>query len=379
MAVIDLDHNATTRPLPEVLDVVARCSRDAWANPGSRHPLGRAARRVLEESRESIAAILGAAPDELLFTSGGTESNHTAIRGLVRGRGGLVARTAGEHPSAFAACDSLADRDLAPWTIPVDTHGLLSVDELSAAPWDRIRLATCIGAHNETGVIQNLAPLAEICAEHGVPLHVDAVQAVGKMPVDFARLGVTSLAFAAHKFHGPRGIGGLLVRQGVRLNPLFEGGHQESGKRAGTEPVPLIAGMARALELWHRESEARAAQMRALRDQLERGLSERCPPVIIHGHHAPRLPNTLSIAFPGIDGEALLVALDLAGVCASLGSTCASGSAEPSPALLAMGVPRNLALASIRFTVGFDNTADEIDHAINLIAARVASQRQCHS
>lgn len=371
---IDLDHNATTRPLPEVVEVIARCSREAWANPGSRHPLGRAARRVLEESRESIAAILGAAPDELLFTSGGTESNHTAIRGLVRGRGGLVARTAGEHPSAFAACDSLADRDVAPWTMPVDEHGFLSLDELAAAPWDRIRLATCLWAHNETGVVQDLAPLAALCTEHRVPLHVDAVQAVGKLPVAFTRLGVTSLSFAAHKFHGPRGIGGLLLRRGVKLTPLLEGGHQESGQRAGTEPVPLIAGMARALELWEREADARATHMRALRDRLEQGLARCCPPVLVHGQLAPRLPNTLSIAFPGIDGEALLVALDLAGVCASLGSTCASGSAEPSPALLAMGVPRDLALASIRFTVGIDNTFDEIDRAIELIAECVATQ-----
>jgi cysteine desulfurase len=379
MSAIDFDHNATTRPLPEVLEVVARCWRDAYANPGSRHPLGRAARRILEESRESLAEMLGAAPDELIFTSGGTESNNLAIRGLVRGRGGLIARAAGEHPSVLEACDALAERDFATWTIPVDAQGLMTAASLADAPWDRVRLATCLWAHNETGVIQDPAPLAALCAEHRVPLHLDGVQAVGKMPVDFHATRATSLSFAAHKFHGPRGVGGLLVRRGVPLQPLLFGGHQESGKRAGTEPVPLVAGMALALQLWRRDASSRQQRLAELRDRLEAGLTARCAPVVVHSQQAPRLPNTLNIAFPGVDGEALLVSLDLSGLCASLGSACASGSSEPTPALLAMGIPPDLAKSSIRFSLGIDNTEQDIDRALDIISSRVTTLRNLAS
>jgi cysteine desulfurase len=256
--------------------------------------------------------------------------------------------------------------------IPLDRSGRTGLDEV---PWESITLATAILAHNETGIVQDLKPLSEQCRERGIPLHVDAVQAVGKIDVRFRELGATTLAAGAHKFHGPRGIGLLLVRKGVRLSPRLFGGHQERGFRPGTEPVMLVAGMACALKQWHDERERITRHVRELRDRLEQGLAERCPPVVVHGADAPRLPNTLNIAFPGCDAEALLVALDLAGICCSHGSTCASGSAEPSPVLLGMGVPTEVARASIRLSVGRQNTITEIDDAIERISSVIHRQR----
>lgn len=372
---IDLDHNATTRPSPGVLETYCRVSREAWANPGSRHALGRRARVVLEDSREQIAAVLGAHADELVFTSGGTESNNLALRGLLRGNAGSIGLTAGEHPCVRETCQELAVRGFDLVWLPVDFMGRLdrcvAEELLDRTP----RLMTCVLAHNETGVIQDVGPLAATAAERGIPFHTDGVQAVGKIPVDFHALGVTSLAFAAHKFHGPRGVGGLLVRRGARLNPLLSGGHQESEKRPGTEAVPLIAAMAEALVEWKRDDEERTRKVAGFRDRLEAGLVARSAPAFVNAGEATRLPNTTNIAFPGCDGEALLVALDLAGIACSLGSTCASGSTEPAPVLVAMGLPRDRLESSVRFSVGIDNTSEEIDVAIERIAAVVARLR----
>jgi cysteine desulfurase len=381
---LDLDANATTQPLPEVVETVAKHLRDTWGNPGSRHALGRQARRVLEASRESIAAILGADPDELLFTSGGTESNNTAVFGLARGNGGTIALSPGEHPANLEACRVLMRRGWTLRRLPVDEQGRLVDDDVDSAkprgcnPWasGNVRLAAVILAHNETGVIQDVAPLAGRCRELGVPLHLDAVQAVGKIPVDFRALGATTLSFGAHKFHGPRGIGGLLIRKGTRLTPLLYGGHQEQERRAGTEAVPLIAGMAKALELWHADRDRRTVHLTTLRDRLQAGLTERCCPTVANSGEAPRLPNTLSIAFPGLDGEALLVALDLAGVCCSLGSTCASGSTEPAPILVAMGASSDVYRSSVRLSVSAVNTLTEIDGAVERISSVVHRLRQ---
>jgi cysteine desulfurase len=247
-------------------------------------------------------------------------------------------------------------------------------ERAAARPKD-LRLVTLILAHNETGVIQNVLPLAAECVARGIPFHVDAVQAIGKIPVDFHALGVSSLALGAHKFYGPRGIGALLLKRGMKLAPSAFGGHQEAGRRPGTEVVPLIAGMAKALELFHAEQEQRIAKTRELRDLLERRLVTLCPPVILNGSRERRLPNTLNVAFPGVDGEALLVALDLEGIACSLGSTCASGSAEPAPILLAMNRPEEVWHSSVRFSVGIENTTDEIERASHAIAALVSRLR----
>ena len=254
-------------------------------------------------------------------------------------------------------------------------RGVLAPESLAAIDWQPLRLVTLLLAHNETGVIQPVSELAALCARHQVPLHLDAVQAVGKIDVDFQALGATTLSLGAHKFHGPRGIGALLIREGTRLGPLLHGGHQEREHRPGTEPVALAVGLAQALTLWHADRQRIRQYLTSLRDRLQSQFVENCSPVVVHGAAAERLPNTLNLAFPGCDGEALLVALDLAGVCCSMGSACASGSSEPAPILLAMGCSRELALASLRFSVGRENSLAEIDEAAQRIVTVVQKMR----
>ena len=369
---IYLDNNATTRPMPEVVETLGRHLTDSFANPGSRHALGRKARRVLEDARESMADILGASPKEIIFTSGGTESTNSAIFGLTGGEPGKLALTQGEHPATLECCKWLEKhRGWKQITLKVNPEGRLLSNQFENLSWNELRLVTVILAHNETGVIQDLSPLSQRCRKHHVPLHVDAVQAVGKIPVHFRDLGATAMSLGAHKFHGPRGIGALFLKEGVELSPWLFGGHQEQGRRPGTEPVALIAGMAKALELWHADRDRRTARITSLRDQLQKGLEENCPPVEINGSQDHRLPNTLNLSFPGLDGEALLVALDLEGIACSLGSTCASGSMEPAASLVAMGLSEDLTRSAVRFSVAFDNTEAEITEAITRITTVV--------
>jgi len=367
-----LDHNATTPPDPEVVELVAELMRENWANPGSRHSFGRKARRVLEDSRESIAAILGADPDELLFTSGGTESNNLALNGQLLPAPGTILSGPGEHPSIAEPIKALQLRGYSNRELSVDSQGLLNEDLLQL-PWPQIHLATLLLAHNETGVIENPLPLSDLCESHHVPLHLDAVQAVGKIEVNFHALRATSLSFASHKFHGPRGIGGLLIRKGARLTPLLHGGHQEQDRRPGTESVPLIAGMARALELWHRNRETRMPHLKSIRDRFEQLLIQAIEEITIIGAASTRLPNTSTIAFHGLDGEALLVALDLAGIACSQGSTCASGSSEPAPILIAMGIPTDRQRSAVRFSFGHQQATADIQMAVARIT-RIVDQ-----
>ena len=398
---IYLDNTATTRPLPEVVDVMSRHFLESYGNPGSRHAEGRTARQPLEEARESIADILGADPKEVIFTSGGTEATNLAIFGCTNCEPGVILLTAGEHPATTESCDVLKQRGWRLQKLDVDFDGLLRSAQYDDLPWpvgepdgvsprsspvahapgspvddESVKLVTVILAHNETGVIQDLTPLAEKCREHNVWLHVDAVQAVGKIPVDFHALGATSLALGAHKFHGPRGIGALLLRQDATLSPYLFGGHQESGRRPGTEPVALAVGMAKALENWNANRDERTAAIRALRDRLQSRLEEHCAPTVVNGSREHRLPNTLNIAFTGLPGEALLINLDLEGIACSLGSTCASGSSEPAPSLVAMGCPREDYESSVRFSVSVANTPEEIDEAVQRIADVVRRLRK---
>ena len=366
---IYLDNNATTRILPVVAETMAEVWTSAFGNPGSRHSYGREARRILDSSRDTIAEVLNCHPSEIVFTSGGTESINAAIYGFTVGRRGTIALTQGEHPATTAACRRAAESGLKTVTMPVDASGRLVTEQLRALPWEELKLVAVILAHNETGVIQDLRELSRLCERYRVPLFVDAVQAVGKIPVDFRRLGAAALALGGHKFHAPRGIGGLVIRHNIPIVPLLEGGHQESGRRAGTEPVPLIAGMAASLRHFVDFPEERRARVKRMRDDLQLRLEKSCAPVVIHSRDAERLPNTLSIAFPGVDGEALLVSLDLDGIACSLGSTCASGSAEPAPALAAMNVPPDICRSSVRFSVSCLNSFDEITEAANRITS----------
>ncbi len=371
MSPIYLDNNATTQPLPEVIETVSRHTRDSYGNPSSRHGLGRTARRVLEDSREQIAAILGASPSELLFTSGGTEANNLAVFGLTAGHAGTILVSPGEHPSNLEACRVRERQGWVLKRLPVDESGLFpaNVMEFDEHHGNDVRFAAVILAHNETGTIQNIEPLIECATRNGFGVHLDGVQAVGKIPVNFGKLGSTTLSFGAHKFHGPRGVGGLLVRDRVKLASGFAvGGLQETGRRAGTEPVPLVAGMAKALDLWHRSRAERTRHVSSLRDYLQSRLQELAAPAIVNGIAAARLPNTLNISFPGVDGEALLVALDLEGICCSLGSACASGSIEPTPILVAMGLTSDVYRSALRLTLSCLTTREEIDAAATKIA-----------
>lgn len=374
MPPIYLDNNATTQPHPAVIEEMARHWRESFANPGSRHLPGRRARQVLETARESIAAILGADPDEVVFTSGGTESNNLALLGFARGTPGQIALTAAEHPSVMETCQHLESKGWTRQILPVDGDGRLTPETVALAAESRV--VSVILAHNETGVVQDIRPIVDVCRARNIPFHVDAVPAVGRIPVDFHALGVSSLSLGAHKFHGPRGIGALLIRKGSPWKASTFGGHQESGRRPGTEAVPLIAGMACALGLFHAEQIERQSRLRVLRDRLEQGLVELCSPVLLNGSREFRLPNTLNVGFPGVDGEALLVALDLEGIACSLGSTCASGSAEPAPALVAMKRPESVLRSSVRFSLGIGNTEEEIVRAAQLIARTVNRLRE---
>lgn len=371
-----LDHNATTPLLPEVAEAMLQVAKVALGNPGSRHAAGRRSRQILEDAREQVAEVLGALPTEVIFTSGGTEATNMALVGFARGRQGVVLLPPGEHPATVETVEHLAGVEVVP--LPIDDQGQLRTDCLSELPWDRVVCATLLLAHNETGAIQDVALIREHCAAGNVPWHLDAVQAVGKIPVSFRELGCTTMAVGAHKFCGPRGIGALLVKQGVRLPPLLYGGHQERGLRPGTEPVMLAVGMARALLLWQAHQHERLATLTALRDRLQLGLVASIPDVFVHSAKGRRLPNTLSIAFPGCSADALLVALDLAGMCCSIGSACASGSTRPSPILIAMNCPDDIARSTLRLSVGIQNTIAEIDTAIELITRVVSRLRQEH-
>lgn len=372
---IFLDANSTTRPFPEVIETVAHHLRLAYANPGSRHAEGRKARRVLEESREKIADLLGASPGEVVFTCGGTEASNMAIFGFAASVPETIALTAGEHPATIESCRALVQRGWKLVNLDVDSNGRLIPDQFDSLPWDDLKLVTVILAHNETGVIQDTAELARQCQERGVPLHIDAVQAVGKIPINFRELKATALSLGAHKFHGPRGIGALLLRDGAKLAPLQYGGHQESGRRPGTEMVALAAGMARALEICHDDMNARTEKLQSMRDELEQALRATCEPTVINSSSGHLLPNTLNISFPGADGEAMLVALDLDGIACSLGSTCASGSAEPAPVLMAMGRTEDVYQSAVRFSLSSDNRPEEIPIAARRIAGVVKRLR----
>jgi cysteine desulfurase len=380
---IYLDHNATTPILPEVVEAMRACDAEPCHNPASQHSLGRRARRKLEDARERIASLLGAdvsgrQPDRLVFTSGGTEANNLAIRGLAeRGDGfgraassgsrGHIIISAIEHPSVTAPVEEMARHGWSVDRLGVDANGVICVDKLAGLIRPETRLVAAMLGQNETGVVQPVDQLSAICATHHVPLHTDAAQVVGKLLADFRALGASTMTVAAHKFHGPLGIGALVIRSGIELRPQMFGGFQQGGLRPGTEPVTLAVGMCRALELWHAERWARAARMRALRDRLEALIVAGDPNAVVIGRGAERLPHTSQIAFVGIDRQALFMALDQVGVACSTGSACASGSSEPSPVLMAMGCERGNVTSALRFSLGATTTDQEIAEAARRI------------
>lgn len=371
---IYLDHNATTPLLPAVADRLAEARAAGYANPASQHTEGRRARRALEAARDEIAGTLGAQTasldaDRLVFTSGGTEANVLALRGLAGPPGGTLIVSSIEHPSVAETAEQMQREGYRVERLRVDGRGVASTDHLEEllASCPDVRLVAVMLGNNETGVLQPVERLACSCQAAGVLMHTDAVQVVGKLPVDFHKLGVTSLACTAHKLHGPRGIGALLLRSGGPLEPMLRGGPQQGGLRAGTEVVDLAIGFAAAITASRAEQPRRAERMARLRDRFETTIRSRAPHISVIGESTERLPHTSCLAFEGHDRQALMMALDLAGVACSTGSACASGSSEPSPALVAMGLPPTQIRGALRFSLGALTTEAEIEDAAGRI------------
>ncbi len=376
MEYIYLDHNATTPIRPEVVEAMAQCWGEGYANPASQHQAGQKARRVVEEARGRIATLLGAdtsgpRPDRLIFTSGGTESNNLAILGIARARcpsgPGRIVISAVEHASVIEPAEHLMEDGWRVDSLEVGPDGVVRVDRLPSLLSPKTALVSVLLGNHETGVLQPISAVAELCNEAGVPLHTDAVQAVGKLDVSFRGLGVAAMTVAAHKFQGPLGIGALLLRHDVPVEPLLFGGHQQQSMRPGTESVPLVVGMLAALELWHADWEAHARRLTALRDRFEAGLMAGCPDTVVNARGADRLPHTSSIALPGLDAQMLMITLDMNGVGCSVGSACSSGSSELSPTLLAMGLPKAVVASTLRFSLGASTTEEEVDEAVRRI------------
>jgi len=374
MTRIYLDHAATTPARPEV--VAAMAPLLGGFNPNSLHAEGRAARAAVDSAREDVARVLCAAPREIVFTGGGSESVVLAIVGAARAaaaRGRHVVTVVTEHHAVLHAVDVLERDGWRVTRLPVDSGGLVDPAAFAAALTPKTTLASVMLANNEIGVVQPVAELARIARERGVLLHTDAVQAPGWLPLDVEALGVDLLSLSAHKFSGPKGVGVLYVRRGTALEPLIVGGGQEHGLRAGTENVAGIAGLATALALAESERHVAAPRVGALRDRLEAGIVAAVTDVVVNAAEAPRLPGILSVAFGGVPSDALLIRLDLEGVAASAGSACAAGSLEPSHVAAALGLGERYERGVVRFSLGRDTSAAEIDAVIRRLAAIMPS------
>jgi len=373
-----LDHNATTPVMPAVLEAMTSVFREDFGNASSVHAFGQAAKRRLEEARRQVARILGAQPNEIVFTSGGTEADNLAILGLVRYDTRPVKHvitSAIEHPAVLETCAQLEREGVEVTRLPVNSQGLVDPDDVRRALRRHTVLVSIMHANNELGTIQPIADIARLAREAGVWMHSDGVQALGKIRVHVADLGVDLYSISAHKIYGPKGVGALFVRQGVPLGRIQFGGHHERDRRPGTENVPGAVGLAAAVSLMQSDFEQEAARLAGLRDRLEQGILERVPNVSVNGRGAPRVPNTSSLCFHGVDGEALLIALDLAGFAVSSGAACSSGASEPSHVLTAIGLERKDARSSLRFSLGRLNTEDQIKRLIEAVAEAVARLR----
>jgi cysteine desulfurase len=375
--VIYLDHNASAPVRAEVADAMHAALRDLGANPSSSHREGQRVRAAVEHAREQVARMVNAHAGEVVFVSGGTEGDHLAVIGAAwarRDSGLRVAYAAIEHHAVHGAVDVLEDMGWSHETLACDADGRTRPETVDALPADTT-VVSLMFANNETGVLQPVAAIAARAKARGMLVHCDAVQGVGKVPVDMAALGVDYLVLSAHKFGGPKGAAALIARKGSPLEPLFRGSAHEGGRRGGTENVPGIVGLGLAAELAAADLAGECARVTALRDRFERGLLAALPDAIVHGASAVRLPNTLNVSFPGARSDAMLVALDSRGVAASAGAACSSGGVEPSPVLTAMGVSRELAVCAIRFSLGRTTTDADIEAALPRVADAVRAAR----
>lgn len=373
---IYLDYNATTPVLPQVRDALLPFLDTHFGNPSSDHPYGRAAAEAVQRARQLVADLLGCAADEIVFTSGGSESDNWALVGRVWAAGSdraHIITTVVEHPAVLNTCRFLERRGVAVTYLPVDGTGQVDPDDVRRALRPETVVVSVMHANNEVGTLQPIAEIAAICRQAGVPLHTDAAQSVGKVPARVDDLGVDMLTIAGHKLYAPKGIGALYVRRGTALEPLIHGAGHEGGRRAGTENVPWMVALGAAAALAHATLETEAARQQTLRDRLQQLLEEKAGGVTLNGHPTDRLPNTLNVRFAGIDGNALLAAVPE--VAASTGSACHAGETEPSAVLLAMGIPPAEAVGAVRLSLGRLTTEDEIERAAEALAAGVARLR----
>ena len=377
---IYLDNASTTALSPEVFREMESALKECYGNPSSIHGTGREAHRILDRARKRVAAALGAAPQEIYFTSGGSESDNWAIKGAAfsrAGKGRHLITGAIEHHAVLNTCRWLEKQGFEVTFLPVDGEGRVDPDSVRKAIRPDTVLISVMTANNEIGTLQPVAEIGEVAREHGILFHTDAVQAIGAMKVDVGSLKADLLSLSAHKFHGPKGAGALYVRRGTKLDSLIHGGSQERGMRAGTENVPAIAGMGIAAEAAAEDPEARAGRIAVLRNLLIRGIQDRVPEAILNGSRTERLPGNVHFTFPGVDGEALLLRLDLAGIACSGGSACTSGSAEPSHVLAAIGQGPELSRGGLRMTIGDLNTEEEIREVLEILPPIVRDlQRQ---
>jgi len=378
MKTIYFDNNATTKVAEEVLDEIRPLFCDLYGNPSSMHTFGGQIGRRIRQAREHVSALLGCEPGEIIFTSGGTESDNTAIKGTLAAapnkRTVITSRV--EHPAVLTVCRDLENHGYKVVELSVDRQGRLDLAELEDRLDDDTALVTIMYANNETGVIFPIERIAELVASKGAVFHTDAVQAVGKIPLNLSKSSIDLLSLSGHKLHGPKGIGVLYVRKGTRLSPYMLGGHQEAGRRAGTENVPGIVGLGKACELAADRFDEENSKVKNLRDKLEAHILAECPDCRLNGDPDNRLPNTCNISFEYIEGEAILLMLDKYGICASSGSACTSGSLEPSHVLRAMGVPFTAAHGSIRFSLSRYSTEQEVDYTTEKLPAIINQLRE---
>ena len=369
-----LDYNATTPVDLTVLDAMLPYLSEHYGNANSIHSMGQRARGAVDHAREMVARLLGAKSSEIVFTSGGTEADNLAIFGMLGASpksGQHVITTAIEHPAVLNACQELERRGVAATYVPVSPEGIVDPEDFRRALRPETVLISAMHANNELGTIQPIEEIGRIAAEADVYFHCDAVQSAGKLPIDVNALGVDLLSISAHKIYGPKGAGALYVRDGTPIEPQFWGGHHERDRRRGTENVPGIVGLGKAAELARSQMAEDSTRIRALRNHLEAALVEKLPFARRNGPSETRVPNTTNVTFPGAGGEALLIALDLQGLACSTGAACSSGAVEPSHVLLAIGLSPDDARSSLRLSLGRPTTAEEVEHAIDLITAAV--------
>ena len=378
MAQVYFDHAATTPTRPEVVEAMLPYFQERWGNPSSIHTSGREAAAGMDQARGQVAALVGALPEEIVFTSSGTEADNQALVGISLARekkGNHIITSAIEHHAVLHTAQYLEKRGLQVTYLPVDSTGLVDPNDVRKAITDRTILVSIMHANNEIGTIEPIAEIGAICRERDVILHTDAVQTVGHVPLNVRELNVDLLSLSAHKFYGPKGVGALFVRKGVRISPLIHGGGHERGRRSSTENVPGIVGLGEAARLAVRDLDWEIKHSTELRDRLIEGVLGRVPDAILTGHPTRRLPNSASVCVRYVEGESMLLNLDFEGIAASSGSACTSGSLEASHVLLAIGLPHDLAHGSLRLTVGRGNTPAEVDHFLTVFPPIVEKLR----